>query len=494
MKYKRFLTFLTSILICSSCSSSITYHKPITPLNTHQDEEGDFYTRKSAFRDSYFEICNQGTHYLPSTGDQRILVIPVEFSDYPARDLKGGVEGSLTYIHNAFFGDKSKTFYESVASYYNKSSYGQLTISGKVSPWFSLNKTVQEMENLITYQVKSQYILEQAIEWYRHNFDDIDDFDQDKDGYIDAVWLIYSAPFNNRNESFLWAHTYNSKGTSTYSDKPFGSLYSWASYHFMFYATNKPETHVYIHETGHMLGLKDYYSEDANEQYLATARFDMMDVNIGDHNAFSKILLNWTTPYVIQDEGVLELHSFEKTGECIVISPSWKNTVMDEYLLLEYYTPTGLHKADTTTNWEYQNLKESGLRVYHVDARLGYITNFGNKMHGYYDEITDPKTELPQELSTYHLDFAHNNTTSLTQTINGKPCYLLSLLWAQDFEKEGSSATNSVLYQTGSCFDDRLNYEAKPFAFHSFPNIPFTFKVLYQEKNKIALSFQKCSK
>lgn len=122
-------------------------------------------------------------------------------------------------------------------------------------------------------------------------------------------------------------------------------MYSWVNYNFLFQNKGRlPDTHVLIHETGHLLGLKDYYSEDEDEQYFATAKFDMMDMNIGDHNAFSKMLLDWTTPYVIQKPTTFKLHSFIKTGECIILTSSWNQTPMDEYLLLEFYTPTGINK------------------------------------------------------------------------------------------------------------------------------------------------------
>ncbi len=505
MKTKHFFIKTFSIILfvfcMSSCqlyNSSITYHQPIDVINTHIDEQGSFYIREKEFNKSYFEECNKNTKYLSSIGKQKILVIPVEFSDYLANDLKGGAEKALINIHNAFFGKKGATFYESVASYYNKSSYGQLELTGKVSSWFSLNETVQDVVNN-SYTIKSEYVLEKAVEWYRKNYDDIQEFDQDNDGYIDAVWLVSSAPYDEikRNENaLLWAHTYNSKSTSKYTDKPYASMYSYASYNFLFHApdskvSEKVDSHVYIHETGHILGLKDYYPEETNSiasnSYYATSRFDMMDANIGDHNAFSKMILNWTTPYVIKDEGTFELHSFEKTGECIVISPNWENHPLDEYLLLEYYTPTGLQKDDSEVNWTYKNLNKRGLRVYHVDARLGFVTNAGNKTHAYCEDVENGVVDLPQERHTYHLDLANSNTLSETYQNN----LLISLLWASNFENEGRPATNDLLYQKGSTFDDRLHYAEDPFVFHSNKKVPFSFKIDDISKDKITISFYK---
>lgn len=498
MKRAVLLFFMLFMLInISSCSITKNI---ILPIETHVDYEGEGYYRKKDFSESYENIYHQEPkcldysiysniyykfHYLKSTGKQKILVIPVEFSDYHASNLKGGEEGSLRYIENAFFGETSKTFFESVSSYYYKSSYGQLTLEGKVSSWFKINKTVEQIKNESIYPIQSQHVLQEAIKWYYKNYDDIDEFDQDKDGYIDAVWLIYSAPQKN-SDYFLWAHTYSDYSDNYGNIKPRASAYSWASYNFLFYQTSKPETHVLIHETGHLFGLKDYYSTDNGEnKYAPTAYFDMMDTNIGDHNAFSKLLLNWTTPYVVKDECEITISSFTESGECILLSPSWNGSAMDEYLLLEYYTPTYLQSADSKTRWEYKNLSSRGLRVYHVDARIGYVRNFGGHMDGYLgvDEV--------QDIHLYHLDFANTNTTSSTTYSSGKPNYLLKLLRAKDYEKEGTPADNELLFKVGDKFIDRINDDNYPFSFNSFDSIPFTFEVIKMTKKSITVKFTK---
>jgi len=51
---------------------------------------------------------------------------------------------------------------------------------------------------------------------------------------------------------------------------------------------------VVIHETGHALGLPDYYDyDDKVGPRGGVGGLDMMDNNWGDHNPFSKWLLGW---------------------------------------------------------------------------------------------------------------------------------------------------------------------------------------------------------
>ena len=66
------------------------------------------------------------TKGLPSVGSPSVLVIPIEFTDYLApSDMKENLE-------LAFFDKTGKTGWESLSSYYYKSSYGALDIKGTV--------------------------------------------------------------------------------------------------------------------------------------------------------------------------------------------------------------------------------------------------------------------------------------------------------------------------------------------------------------------------
>ena len=57
---------------------------------------------------------------LPSTGNSKVLVIPIAFENYPK------TEEMRTRINKAFFGTSEDTGWESLQSYYQKSSYGKL--------------------------------------------------------------------------------------------------------------------------------------------------------------------------------------------------------------------------------------------------------------------------------------------------------------------------------------------------------------------------------
>lgn len=141
------------------------------------------------------------------------------------------------------------------------------------------------------------------------------------------------------------------------------------------------------------MGLEDYYdydTNDANNNSGGLGGADMMDSNTGDHGPFSKILLGWITPLVIEEPMTVDLSSYEDTGEVLLLTSHWNGTIFDEYLLIIFYTPTGLYEADT-----YNYFSSSGVLIYHVSAAIdnGYDVN-----SAYYSIFNNNNTDSENKL------------------------------------------------------------------------------------------------
>ena len=241
-------------------------------------------------------------------------------------------------------------------------------------------------------------LVPQAAKWYFDNnpSDSLRNYDKDGDGYLDGIMLIYGAPdyscLENDNYSNLWAYCYwvqevSEKNTAN----PGSNAFFWASYDFM-YSSDKSRTrtgktnygggdtshcnidaHTYTHEMGHMFGLEDYY--DYSGQFSPAGGFSMQDANVGGHDPYSSYALGWGSAYKPTETTTIYLKPFSETGEMILLAPSYNsyNSPFDEYILVEYYTPTALNKYDSDycyCNGYPQGPKTSGIRVWHVDARL----------------------------------------------------------------------------------------------------------------------------
>lgn len=307
------------------------------------------------------------TRGLPSIGSPKVLVIPVAFTDYKAdASMKSTLE-------KAFFGTSEDTGWESLNSYYKKSSYGKLDIGGMVTDVYNTGKSSSYYENQYTGENSPEYeIIESALEHFDLQIN-YADYDTDNDGYIDGIYLVYTAPVDFDNANFWWAFTYEYyTETPTYYDNKEADFYMFLGYEFFSEtpangASLTINCETVIHETGHLLGIDDYYDyDDSKGVDGGIGGGDMMDANVGDHNAFTKLLLGWVDPYVVTGNCSLTLSSFGASGDCVMICKN-KADPFSEYYIIDYYTPDGLNAME---NGHSGLFSVAGVRVYHVAATM----------------------------------------------------------------------------------------------------------------------------
>ncbi len=233
---------------------------------------------------------------------------------------------------------------------------------------------------------------------------------------------------NNQIASNLWAYCSWNFGKGTHAN-PGINVFFWASYDFMYgsasdrngkyyngdtrYATL--DTHTFIHEMGHIFGLEDYY--DYNNLAKISGGFSMQDYNVGGHDPFSLITLGWANPIIPTESCEITIGDFQSTKDVILISPDTVSSSFDKYILLEYYTPTGLNEFDVQhkLNNAYPNgTKTKGIRAWLVDARL--IEYKGDDLtKSFVNSITK---------DDYMYDYAFGNTTNSGEIVahNGAAC------------------------------------------------------------------------
>lgn len=316
----------------------------------------------------------------PSIGNVNVLVVPFAFKDGPEFS-----EQELSDIEAAYFGKASDTGWQSLASYYKTSSYGKLNFSGKVTSVYTTSSTQSSFQ---TYFEANNDIKAEELNAAVNNAIEVDginvlDYDSDKDGYIDAVEFVYKTDRSKSDSDVWWNYTTYISNNAANVENPTAYRYFWSSISMInngYYGKNI-DAHTLVHETGHMLGLNDYYDYDQKTFPMGCA--DMMEFNIGDHNAYSKYLLGWVTPKVIDgklDDFVITINDFASSGDCILLRDTstdpHNGTPYDEYLMISYYTPTGTNEADSSGYKEWSKYGTGGtynyrgLQILHVDERL----------------------------------------------------------------------------------------------------------------------------
>ena len=440
----RVAVILAGALSLASCDLGAFFHilGSLTPTTGNMDDPREHLSINLDYHDGenyavtetrykYEDIHDSTRNYpCPSYGNVKLLVIPVKIQGFESV----ATTDNLSRIQNAFFGESEKTGWESVSTFYKKSSYGALNITGVVpDQWYDSGLTTTQIEHLeakpgaanASSFDRTWNILEDAVSWYKETYhDDCDDFDIDKDGYIDGVWLVYGAPdHKNRSgldEKLWWAYNFKDySATTPVPGNPVAYSYCWASYDFMDAGGYEPvgglnsvDAHTYIHETGHLMGLEDYYvaSCKAGElNYGPMGGLDMMDYNIIDHNAWSKYAYGWIKPYVVSGSCEITLKKSCTAGEAIILptSKSFNDSAFDEFIMMEYYTPDLLNYQDSFVGYgDYPHgFTENGVRIYHVDARLA--TMLKNTVDGDYDEDFDAQNEVAI--------VAHSNSSGYNQ-------------------------------------------------------------------------------
>ena len=409
----------------------------------------------------------------PSIGESHLLVIPVWFTDSSTYISDAKKESVRQDIQTAYFGTSSETGWESVSSYYKKDSFNKLTISGKVSTWYSCGKASSYYRDDDDYATRTSALVSSAVSWYKVSGQStsLSEFDADKDGYLDGVMLIYGAPDYNaagQSENNLWAYCYWTQTNKGSAANPDANAFFWASYDFMYSKTNALsrtgkstygsgitsngsviDAHTYIHEMGHVFGLDDYY--DYTYQYSPAAGFSMQDNNVGGHDPFSRLALGWVEPFVPDKTCTFQVNTMESSGELVILSPNYIGSPFDEYIILELYSPQGLNQKDTLYKYGgyAQGVNDVGVRVWHVDARLYSVTGYiGNKPIG---EVTNVI-----EQGSFYIN-ATNNTSSGERAINyaGKKEYNINHLIRNNKKNpynDASTLNASMLFKTGSSF------------------------------------------
>ncbi len=336
------------------------------------------------------------THAMPSIGNVKCLVIPINFE---SRNKLYSVDKN---IENVFNGKSDTIKYESVSSYYEKSSNKLLNLEFTILDWYTPNYNSSYYESYSKKQDSGvDLLVDEALSYYDDKID-YSSFDSDSDGYIDGLWLLYNKEAQ-RESDFWWAYTSLSDGTKEFDGKKTFGV-SFASTSFM---NNEASYYVdastYIHETGHLLGLDDYYSYNPTTSgglYGA----DMMDGNLGDHSSLSKILLGWVKPTIVEKSGDYTLNPFSKedgSGNVLLVSNHQISTIYDEYILIDYFTPEGLNKSQGLFLTKL-NQSTSGIRVYYANATINFDSNG-------YPTMTDD--------TYYQSGFKYNNSNQLRKML-----------------------------------------------------------------------------
>lgn len=352
---------------------------------------------------------------VPPSGIVKNLVVLCKFSDH--------VEGVHTrdpndydILFNQIGGDPTLAPTGSVKDLYLENSYGQMTLESTVVGWVTLPQTeayyADGEDGTGTYPLNAQGMVRDALDLI-DPLVDFSQFDNDNDGYIDAIDIIhsgYGAETGGGGGDWIWSHRWSlwalpggewtsDEGVKVYDYHTEPALWGTSE-------TSIVRFGVIAHETGHFFGLPDLYDTDGSGEGIGSWGmmanswgFDYSQHHPPHFCAWSKIELGWVTPTVISADGIYSIDQVETTPQIYRIDLGYP---LDEYLLIENRQPIGVESA----------IPQGGLCIFHIDDQADYDTEGYPGQSGWPENGNHYRVALLQADGNYNLEKNQNRGDS----------------------------------------------------------------------------------
>ena len=169
---------------------------------------------------------------------------------------------------------------------------------------------------------------------------------------------------------------------------------------------------------------------------------------------------------------------------------------MDEYLLIEYYTPTGLNELDAKNKYDSRPIgfSKSGIKIYHVDSRIAKCHYDKTQYAVVFDEYVN---EIPESYNSdiyYLIGASNNNQDSRTDASRQGRYKQVALIENKQYNKlqAGENADDDSLFYEGDVFDSSTSPYLLNGNWNNGTSINFTISIdkLTSEYATITISYK----
>ena len=307
---------------------------------------------------------NEGN--LPCIGNARVLVFYTDFNVVETPNSTWGWSETKDEVHDMFFSVEGKnndslayTDSDSLRSYYYRSSYGKLDITGDVFEY--------QVQNEVSYYNSMYKVLNEILAYYQNTIN-WNDYDANNDGYIDGVYMIVK---NGRPFGYKGGYVTSYSNSIELGDKKICQA--------CYIGYNGLDT--ILHETCHLFGPPDMYAGvGVNPNGIATESIMNSGSRRGDIPSATKFVLGWldNVQFVdLNNIGSFDLRSFSKHGDALVIYPNG-NPQNRNWFFVEYVTKAGNNQSYSSGNygvriWKSQMDLDDEYNVNGIDTSAGML-------------------------------------------------------------------------------------------------------------------------
>lgn len=307
--------------------------------------------------------------YYPSMGEQRALVILVEFADV-SMTLDNPHDYFSRLLNEPGFSDWGAT--GSAHDYFIECSNGQF------SPKFDLYGPVTLPNKMSYYGANSadgndRRPAQMIADACRLLDDEVDFslYDLDKDGVIDNVFVFYAGEGEaaGGTPETIWPHSWNVTAAML-KDQVFDGVlldrYACSCEWVMTERRGRPDgVGTFIHEFSHVLGLPDLYATGYTSCFtpegwsaLDGGSYNNDGCTPPLYSAFERYALGWLTPFDMTESRTVALNSIGNNEAGIFLTKDEEGNVNpNEYFLVE---------NRQKTSWD-SYIPGHGMLVWHID-------------------------------------------------------------------------------------------------------------------------------
>ncbi|MCX6829122.1 MAG: M6 family metalloprotease domain-containing protein [candidate division Zixibacteria bacterium] len=393
-------------------------------------------------------------------GTFNALAILLKFAD-----KNSSVEASA--FDTLIFIDRQST----VRNYYKEISYGQLDIVTVNLPstigWTSAPQTYAYYCNgqngMGAYPQNSQKLCEDIVDLV-NPLVDFSNYDNDLDGFVDALILVHTGPGAEVtwSDNDIWSHKWGIVPRS--KDGVYINEYCIQPEYW--YTPGDITCGVFCHELGHILGLPDLYDTDTPRDSYGIGKWSLMaygswngPTGRGDYpahpDAWSRIRFGFASATnVVANINNAFIPGVEGGGD---IYRLWSGgSLADEYFLIENRQKTGYDSY----------LPSSGLLIWHIDeTRPGNDKQWypGYEANGHYRvalEQSDGLFEMEKNSSSGNAgdpfpgSGAHTSFSSTTLPSTNSYAGANSIVAVSDISPSAALMTASLQVSLASAVDD----------------------------------------
>ena len=346
----------------STSKNAVIRDNPQQLIYIDSDESSLFVSDRAILEyDKNYDLTNKG--------DIKNLVIFIRFSDQDEssvyKSISGSGNGSISEIQEAFNGDTYSLY-----DYTKSISAGQFSVKSEFYPKNSSGDviTYQDSHPLSYYQStidsneRKTELMKNALNAVANQVDNKPQFDYNKDGILDYVTFVVPNMGNWGEALWPTCITYSSPITisNELGIKMRKAIFVTTPY-FKNYGTTKDMYKVLAHESMHMIGMNDLYS---NASYEPVGNWSVMCDNNGHPTVYEKSEYGkWITN--IKDASKSGTYIVSNTTEDPAINTLGYKIAVDG--LESYYMIECRNKLSSIYE---KNIEGSGLVVYKVNPSV----------------------------------------------------------------------------------------------------------------------------